>query len=216
MPEQLIRRRQSLGTDESGLALIEFAFMAPIFLFFGLAGLEFTQVMLAHQKTERVAATVADQVASNIVPPNERQIGDLFQGAELIARPYDLANGGSVIITAVIGIIDNDTGELQNKVAWQRCQTPDGNPSAIGTQWTGSTDIADGPDVGLPQDIELAQNHMVIVSEVFLQYDPMINLDYLPTLAANGGLFTETSVFRTRGSPIMNVTPFPGVPEHTC
>lgn len=202
--------------DVSGLAFIEFAYVLPIFLGFGLVGLELTNVVLARQKTERIAATAADLVASNQVQPNERQIGDIFASVPQIVRPFEFGADGNVVITAVIGIYDSNDNEVQNKIAWQRCMQPDSHSSTIGSQWTTTNDIADGPEVVLPDSIALGQNQMVIVSEVFYPYRTIVSQSLVASILPENNLFTETAVFRTRGSAIMNVTPVAGEAMHVC
>lgn len=205
-----------LARDASGLAFIEFAYTLPIFVGFGLVGMEYTNVVLARQKTERIAATVADLVASNQVPPNERQMGDMFAAVPQIAEPFPFENGGNVVITAVIGIYDADSDTVQNKIAWQRCMFPDSLASEIGSQWTNTNDIADGPSVNLANNIELSQNQMVVVSEVFYPYEPLITQSIVKGIVPEDNLFRESATFRTRGQAIMNVTPVQGVDMHSC
>ncbi len=208
-------RIAALMRDRCGLALTEFALVLPIFVGFGLVGIEYTNVVLARQKIERVAATMADQVAGNQVPPNERQIGDLLSAVDVIARPFSVSEDGTVILTAVIGIYDSDTNQVENKIAWQRCKSPDGTPSAVGTQWTG-TDISDGPATTLPGGIDLAQNQMVIVSEVFFNYTPLISTEILGQGGTTDRLFREVAVYRTRGAALTNITPVTGVAVNAC
>ncbi|MEQ8411904.1 MAG: hypothetical protein RIB52_10140 [Erythrobacter sp.] len=205
-----------LARDTGGLAFIEFAYTLPIFVGFGLVGLEFTNVVLARQKTERIAATMADLVASNQVPPNERQLGDLFSAVPQIAEPFPFENGGNVIVTAVIGIYDIDSDEVENKIAWQRCMFSDSHTSMIGEQWTDTNDIADGPSVELANDIDLLQNQMVIVAEIFYPYEPIITQAIVKNLVPDNNILRETATFRTRGQAIMNVTPVQGVDTHEC
>lgn len=216
MLSAVLARLRALGRDTRGIALIEFAYALPVFLGFGLVGLEFTNVVLARQKTERIAATLADLVAGNQVPPNERQIGDMFAAVPEISRPFPFGEDGNVVITAVVGIYDAGDDEVQNKIAWQRCMQPASHASRIGNQWTGSTDIADGPGVVLPGGLELGQNQMVIVAEVFYPYTPVVSQSLVGGILPENNLFTETSTFRTRGQAIMNVTPVSGVNTHAC
>lgn len=212
---KLSLRLRRLREDVSGLALIEFAYTLPLLLGFGLVGIEFTNVILAHQKTERIASTLADQVASNQVPPNEAQIGDLFQSINLISRPFDFSQGGGVIMTAVMGVYDDNDNAIRNKVAWQRCSNSDAFTSKYGTQWTGG-DIADGPKITLPNNVQLAQNQMVILTEVYFPYDEIISEDLVGDFLPNGGTFEQTAMYRTRGQALLNITPVPSVAEHKC
>lgn len=210
------RRLRSLRDDIAGMALIEFAYTLPIFLGFGLVGMEFTNVVLANQKTERIASTVADQIASNQIPPTERQIGDMFTAIEQIAEPFEFGAGGVVIITGVVGIYDADDDEVQNKVAWQRCSASDELESTVGEEWTGTIDIADGPEVTLPGDVELGQNQMVIVSEVVFPYQEIISQGIVGNVVPDTGVLRNSSMFRTRGGALMNITPVTGVDKHDC
>ncbi|MEM7688088.1 MAG: hypothetical protein AAF291_03625 [Pseudomonadota bacterium] len=205
-----------LRAETSGLALIEFAYTLPILVGFGLVGIEFTNVVLAHQKSERVASTLADTVAGNQVPPNERQIRDMFEAVQLISAPFSFDPEGNVILTAVVGAYDEDDEEIQNKIAWQRCVAKDKFKSDIGDEWTTSSDIAEGPGVDLPGEIELAQNEMVIIAEVFFPYTEIVSEEMVEGLLPNSGVFRETAMFRTRGAAIMNVTPVTGVEAKTC
>ena len=207
--------RRLLG-DTRGLVFIEFAYVLPVFLGFGLVGLEFTNVVLARQKTERIAATVADLVASNQVQPTERQVGDIFASVPQIAKPFPFGANGTVIITAVMGVYDDTDREVQNKVIWQRCMRPSSHPSLIGSQWTTTDDIADGPEVPLPNGLDLGQNQMVVVAEVFYPYTSIISQSLVNNILPPDSIFRETATFRTRGSAIMNVTPVPGQAMHAC
>jgi Flp pilus assembly protein TadG len=210
-----VRLRQ-LRDDIAGLALIEFAYTLPVMLGFGLIGIEYTNVILAHQKTERIASTLSDQIAGNQVPPNERQIGDMFDAVQLIANPFEFGANGGVVVTAVVGIYDDDDDRMRNKIAWQRCSNSDAFESDFGTQWTGSNDVADGPNITLPRDIQLAQNQMVIITEVFFPYEEIINEDFVVGMLPASGTFEQTAIFRTRGQALMDITPVQGVAEHSC
>jgi Flp pilus assembly protein TadG len=216
MLSALLCHWRALARDVRGMALVEFAYTLPLFIGFGLVGLEFTNVVLAHQKTERIAATLADLVAANQVPPNERQIGDMFEAVPEIARPFGFGAEGNVVITAVIGLEDPSEGGVRNKVAWQRCLRRGSYQSRIGRQWSGSTDILDGPSVNLPGALALDQNQMVIVAEVFFPYRPVMGAALVEGILPDNNVFTEVSTFRTRGQAIMNVTPVAGVAQHGC
>jgi hypothetical protein len=212
----MLGRLRRLRRDIAGLALIEFAYTLPIFVGFGLVGIEFANVVLARQKAERIAATIADQVASNQVPPNERQIRDMFEAVDLIAAPFDFNDNGNVIVTAVVGVRDTDDDEIQNKVAWQRCRVKDSFESQFGEQWSGSDDVAEGPEIELPNDIELRQNQMVILTEVFFPYDEIVSTQLVGSFLPPNAIFEERAMYRTRGGPLMGITPVTGVDPKSC
>ena len=212
-PGALLRQ---LARDTRAVAMIEFAYTLPIFVGFGLVGIECTNLVLAYQKTERIASTLADQVAGNMIPPNEAQIGDMFEAANQIAAPFEFSGEGNAIITAVLGAYDVLDDEVQNKIAWQRCSVKDSFKSLIGGEWTGSQNIADGPRVELPNDIELEQNEMVIVTEVYLPYRPIVSQALVDGFVGEDSVIKEVSVFRTRGDVLFSVTPVLEVPTHSC
>lgn len=212
------RRRslQSLWRDASGLAFIEFAYALPIFLGFGLVGLEFTNVVLARQKTERIAATVADVIASNQVYPNERQIGDVFAAVPRIGEPFAFGENGNVVLTAVMGVYDEDSDTVQNKIAWQRCLREGGQPSAIGAEYGPTQTLSTADAVSLPGGIALGQNQMVVVAEVFFPYETVISQQLVGSVLPPDNMFRETAVFRTRGRALNSITPVEGVDKHAC
>ncbi|MGB3471974.1 MAG: TadE/TadG family type IV pilus assembly protein [Erythrobacter sp.] len=216
MLNHLIRFVRHLKSDTSGLALIEFAYTLPIFLGFGLVGIEFTNVVLAQQKSERVASTLADQIASNQLPPSEEQIKDMFIAVAQISKPFEFAPEGNAILTAVIGVYDAEDDEIQNKVAWQRCIAKDSFESNIGDEWTATNDISEGPEVTLPNSLKLSQNQMVIVSEVFFPYKEIVSAKLVEGMLPNNGIFRQTSTFRTRGPALLDVTPVPSIAKHEC
>ncbi|MEO0591371.1 MAG: hypothetical protein AAFZ11_12555 [Pseudomonadota bacterium] len=207
---------RQLARDTGAIAMIEFAYTLPVFVGFGLVGIECTNLVLAHQKAERIASTLADQVAGNMIPPNEAQIGDMFEAANQIAAPFEFDGEGNAIITAVLGAYDVAEDEVQNKIAWQRCSAQGRITSGIGREWAGSDNIAEGPQVDLPNDIELDQNEMVIVTEVYFPYRPIVSQALVDGFVGEDSVLKEVSVFRTRGDVLFSVTPVLEVPTHSC
>lgn len=206
-----------LKIDTSGLAIIELALMSPILIVGGMTGLEFTNYVLASQKVERLAATSADMFARNQIAPNEGQVRDIFKAINLVGAPFNLKANGRVIVTGVIGILDTTESpvDVENRIAWQRCSGDlEGQTSTMGAQWSGA-DYADGPEVVLPNGIDLAQTEMAIVAEVWYRYQPMVNYRLIPGFATNR-VFKQRSVFRTRGKAYTSITPLAGTTAATC
>lgn len=212
-------RRQKLrlfARDHRAVSLMEFAMVLPLIVALGMGGMELTNFILAHQKVERLAATSADLLARTKVKPNERQVNDGFTAIDVMSKPYDLRQQGRVILTGIIGTANPTTGNLENKVAWQRCDGDlNGQTSAYGSEWTATNDFADGPAVTLPNNIQLSIGHMVVISEVFFRYRPMISSAWLPT-SSTSEPFKEISVQRTRASAFTSITPIDGEAARTC
>lgn len=216
MSLRLRRPLRAFARDRAGASLMEFALILPVITMLGLGGLELTNLILAHQKVERLASTSADVLARNKVKPNERQINDSFAAIDLMSKPYDIRQTGRVILTGIIGTADNSTGKVENKVAWQRCDgNLKGQTSAFGKEWKGSGDFASGPNVVLPNDIKLTTGQMVVISEVFFKYTPMVSSAWLPANTVETP-FKEVSIHRTRAAAFTSITPIAGVTARTC
>ena len=202
--------------DRHAVALMEFALFLPLIVALGMGGMELTNLTLAHQKVERLAGTSADLFARNQVKPNERQVNDSFTAIDIMSKPFDLRKQGRVIVTGIVGTADNRTGKIENKIAWQRCDGDlSGQTSSVGTEWRRTNDFADGPAVVLPNNIQLSTGQMVVTSEVFFQYKPLISGSWLPR-NATAGPFKELAVNRTRGAAFTSITPVNGVAARTC
>lgn len=216
MTRPFAHARLTFARDRGGVALMEFALFLPLIIALGMGGMELTNLTLAHQKVERLAGTSADLFARNQVKPNERQVNDSLTAIDIMSKPFDLRQQGRVIITGIIGTADNRTGKVENKIAWQRCDgNLTGQTSSVGREWTGTNDFADGPAIVLPNNIQLSTGQMVVTSEVFFKYKPMISGSWLPGNATSEP-FKELAVNRTRGAAFTSITPVNGVAARTC
>ena len=206
----------AFARDRRAVALMEFTLFLPLVVALGMGGMELTNLTLAHQKVERLAGTSADLFARNQVKPNERQVNDSFTAIDIMSKPFDLRKQGRVIVTGIVGTADSRTGKIENKIAWQRCDGDlTGQVSSIGKGWTKTNDFSDGPAVVLPDNILLSTGQMVVTSEVFFQYKPIISGSWLPG-NATAGPFKELAVNRTRGAAFTSITPVNGVVARTC
>jgi len=205
---------RQLRHDVAGVSLVEFALSLPLLAMLGMGGLEYINFVLAHQKVERISAITADTIARNTLAPSERSFVDAFKSVDKAGRPFHISGNGRTILTGVIGV--NKNGKVVNKIVWQRCGGQMTTVSStLGTEWTGTTDFGDGPDITLPNNIMLEQNQMAVVSEVIYHYEPLINVRQLLG-GAPDGLIRQRSVFVTRGQAIPNITPVEGVAPARC
>lgn len=202
-----------LGRDRRGVAMVEFALVTPLLIVVCFGGLEYVNYVLALQKVERIASLTADAIARNTLPPSERSFVDTLKAVDKVGAPFKVEAQGRTILTGVIGVTQGD--RIVNKIVWQRCGGRlSGVNSGLGTEWRGTSDYADGPDITLPNGITLLQNQMVVIAEVAYRYQPMINVGLLATQP--GGIIRQRSVYVTRGQAIPYITPSPGVTAATC
>lgn len=200
--------------DNRGVSVIEFALMLPLLVLIGFSSIEMVNYILANQKIERIASVTADNVARNTLAPTEQSFVDTFSAVNKIAAPFNVAQNGRIIMTGVIGVPVN--GAIVGKVVWQRCSgSLAGVSSVIGTEAANPSAWATGPNATLPNNINLLQNQLVIISEVVYRYEPMINRAQLP-FATGDGTFRQQSIFVSRGQAFPYVTPSPNVAPATC
>jgi len=151
------RRRRDSGAMAVEMALFLFFFST---LFLGT--FEVPRFLLIGQKMERASASMADLVAQ--IDPSlgnqKAKIDDLFEAANGLMEPYDLANNGRVIITS----FSNPTGTAE-KVAWQIF-----SPGTFSAQ--SKFGIAGGVPT-LPTGMVIREGENIISAEVVFKYEPL-------------------------------------------
>lgn len=111
---------ERLRRDEGGLALIEFAFAAPIFITLVLAGMELTNLAVAHLRVSHMAMTVADNAGRVTSGIDEANIEEVFAGADLIGQPLNFEANGRVVLSSLEENDKNGSNKGQ-MISWQRC-----------------------------------------------------------------------------------------------
>lgn len=135
------RVTRKLGGDTSGLALVEFAFAAPLVLGMGMMGTDTALLVITHMQVSQVAMQTADNAsrvgdASGLAARQvyERDIADTLIGAEQLGANISIFSRGRVIISS---LQRNASGGQW--IAWQRCRGAKVYNSAYGTEGTGRT-----------------------------------------------------------------------------
>ena len=131
MIRRLFHNRRSvrdLGRDTSGLALLEFAFVLPIFLTLSLTGAELTNYIIVRMRVSQLALQLADNAARigngsqlQAKTISETDINDLLTGAKLQGGELDLYGRGRVMITSLEPMTSPNLLKLY-KIGWQRCR----------------------------------------------------------------------------------------------
>jgi hypothetical protein len=177
-----IARRFAL--DHSGLALIEFAMIFPVLLTLCLTGAELTNYIVTKTQVSQLALMVADNAArmgggSPLAAKtvSERDINDLFVGADLQAGNLKLSLNGRVILSDVEEDPSN-VGKFQ--IRWQRCYGGQKmHPSTYGTAPAVNL-VGIGP---ANRQITAQANSATMFVEVYYVYTPLVSASLVPSTA---------------------------------
>jgi Flp pilus assembly protein TadG len=147
--------------NADGNVAVEFALSLPVLMLLMLGSAEMARFVILHQKIDRVAVTMSDLVA-RAETISESELDDIFIAADQVAEPFDLANLGIVIVSAVTN--DDGTGPI---VAWQRSGAGSAShASQIGTE---------GDPATLTADFEVREGETAIIAEVFYDFEPFLS-----------------------------------------
>lgn len=147
-----------LVRDRRGNFTIELAMAMPLLLVLLLTGIEFTRYVLVNQKVERTSASLADLVAQSTVM-TEDGMASLFEAAQYVMEPFDLASAGRLIVTSVAA------KDGPPRIRWQRTFGARSDSSSFGLQ---------GAVANLPNGITVRDGENVILCEAFFLYEPMV------------------------------------------
>ena len=160
---------QRLLKHEDGSILVETAFVMPILILMLLGTVEVGRYLLAHQKLERAAASVADLVSQSPDTVSMAEIMTLFGIVPHITSPYDVEASGRVILTSV-----TRQGEpMTTRVSWQ--------VDGMGTLPVSSQIGAPGEIADLPGGFQLLDGETVIIAEAWYDYEAYFLEDIDPT-----------------------------------
>ncbi len=210
----MARRNKNITKDTSGVAFIEAALALPILLILLLPIVNYFSAILAIQKVNRSAATIADMVSMSVPVLATTKMADMNSSSmttdnlnKILAQvdqlmlPLSFANGGGKVniysyykgtgAGAAPALQWRATYQAGGKVAFDKVGSPK-SPSG-GKATPGSTEI-------LQADFakDMFENEGVIIVEVLYTYMPPM------TLAANLGI------------PIMGQTELRAVRYYMC
>ena len=196
-----VRRLRHLRRANSGMAMVEFAFFAPILFLLGMGGTELANLAVTHMRISQAAMHIADN-ASRIGERDtlsaqrifESDINDLLTGVNLQAgEAVGLYENGRVILSSLEQ--NSDGGQW---IHWQRCMGTKPAASAYGTQGTGASGT-DFPGMGPSgEEIQAQANSAVMYVEVVYDYQPIIGNDFASFLPADE--IRSTAAFTVRNS----------------
>jgi Flp pilus assembly protein TadG len=178
LPRLLRRFRR----DESGLAMLEFAFTLPIFATLCLTGAELTNFIITKMRVSQIALHLADNAARIGVGTqlqaktiSESDINDLMTGADLQSGELGLFTNGRVTISS---IEPDPVNAGKSTIRWQRCK---GNKTAMGSTYGagGATNLTGVGPAG--RQVAAATDGVTMFVEVRYQYTPLIKTSLSPT-----------------------------------
>ncbi len=120
--------------NQSGLAALEFALVLPVLILLVLGGYEGWRMILAGQRADMVAYTLSDLASRLTNGTTEDDLTNMLIGGSMVAKPYDVAKDGRVIISAV----DASAGR---NILWQRCWGTKTLASSLGSEG-GTADLS--------------------------------------------------------------------------
>lgn len=213
-PFRLLGRRfaRRLAGDRSGVAMVEFAFTAPLVLGMGMLGTETAYLVITHMKVSQVAMQVADN-ASRIGEQDvltarkvfERDINEVLVGAEKLGETINIFEQGRVIVSSLQR--NADGGQW---VAWQRCRGAKVYDSAFGVEGDGQTGTSFAGMGATGREITASQGTAVMFVEVAYDFDSLTPFDIF-----EGQTITYTAAFNVRDSRDLTQL-HPGGPVADC
>lgn len=168
--QRLARR---LAANTSGLALVEFAFAAPLVLGMGMLGTDTAYLVITHMQVSQIAMQVADN-ASRVGEQDvltarkvyERDISQVMIGAHRLGMNFDFYDRGRIIISSL-----QQNAQGGQWLAWQRCAGPARYDSSYGEEGDGRTGTG-FPGMGEPgRYITASSGTAVIFVEVAYDYE---------------------------------------------
>jgi hypothetical protein len=167
--------RRRLARSTSGLAVVEFAFTAPIVLSMGLLGAETAFFAITHLRVSQAAMQVADNAArigemELLVARRvfERDVNDVFVGAEKYGESFGLFQRGRVILSSLQRNADGG----QN-IRWQRCRGAKVFNSSFGVEGAGATGTGFTGMGPVGNQIQASAGTAVMFVEVAFDYQPL-------------------------------------------
>jgi Flp pilus assembly protein TadG len=169
LANQFQRFCQRLRLDTSGVAAIEFAFIAPIMFIMLVGTVEMSQAITVDRRVTLVASTTADLVAREKALL-KTDIDTIFQIVNVLFKPYETAPL-KITILEVGAKVDDETN---TKVCWSYGFDGSASPTSLSTT-TYTTGVKYDLPVKVGATVGLVEKGgSVIVAEVSYNYAPLI------------------------------------------
>lgn len=167
---------RALARDRSGLALIEFAFAAPLFALLFLTGAELTNYTITRMRLSQVALHLADNMSRigngsmlQAKTITEADINDVLTGAGLQGGSLDIYEHGRVIVSSLEPVANPNTSN-RYKIRWQRCRGSVSHASSYGK--AGDTNLTGIGPAG--RQVIAVDGGATMFVELYYEYTPLL------------------------------------------
>ena len=174
-------RLGALGRDRSGLALLEFAFAAPILMLLLGGGVEVTNLSVTHMRVSQIAVSLADNasrakqgVVSGVPRMREVDVNEAFFAAQMQSGSLDIEENGRLILSSLE--VNDDGGQW---IHWQRCFGDADYSSSYGDQGDGATGTALAGMGPAGRQVAAEEGYAIMFVEVVYDYEPIMFGDYV-------------------------------------
>ena len=188
-----------VGKSVRGVALTEFAVVAPVFISVGLFGFEVAYMAVTKMKVNQIALSVADnasrlgQTDNGAVPPTitENEVTAILDGANKQGGSIELKTNGRIILSS----LEFDPITDRQFIHWQRCYGDKDIDSAYGndTDKNGlSGAVIEGMGSGETKAIA-PPNEAVMFVEIYYEYPAVFSSAFVSDVT-----FREEAAFIIR------------------
>lgn len=206
----LRNRLGSLHRSQDGVAMIEFAFAAPIFVVLVLSGLELTNLAVAQMRVSQMAMTVADNAGRVSTGIDEANVHEVMAGADVIGGSIDFEPNGRIVLSSLQDNEKTDSSKGQT-ILWQRCWGDLGVAPAYGAEGKGKNNNSLQSMGSGPNKMAAAADTAVMFVEVTYDYQPLVGTGFFAPPRIR-----YESAFNVRGRQNNDLTNSQGLAEMTC
>lgn len=202
---------ERLQAAREGVAMVEFAFVAPLLLLLILGGLELANYALAHIRVSQIAMTVADNSGRVTTGIDEANIYEVFAGANVLGEPLDFQTNGRIVLSSLQE--NKQSGPNQGQmIHWQRCWGSLAVTPAYGNEGKGKNDNTLRNGMGANGNrIKSASGTAVMFVEVTYQYQPLVAGDWVDVQRIH-----YESAFNVRGRQNQNISNAQNLAVNDC
>ncbi len=190
-----------LRLNQSGVALVEFAYTLPIFMGVGMYGTETAHRAVAEMQVSQAALALADNAGrmgqtgnGNIAPTiQESDVIEALTGTRLQTQNLDLLQNGRVILSSleVRTVTSGGVSRQQQFIRWQRCK----GVRAYTSAYVGgiNTSNASFTGVGENGNVQAVTNSAVMFVEIQYAYQPLFG-----DMFSGGVIINQDAAFTIR------------------
>lgn len=205
---------QRVAKSRSGVAMVEFAIVAPVFMSMVLIGLEVANFAIANMRASQIALMVADNAGRVRTTMDETDVDEVMIGAMQAGSWLNLGANGRIILSSVEsnGKAAPDTGQM---IRWQRCFGALNKASSYGIEGQGTNDNSLAEGVGpVGRKISSVSNSALMFVELRYRYQPLISQNILGEKEI---VYTAAYTVRERSNQTLtNLANLPDTKRRVC